>query len=70
MLFLIISMLLKTLNQEISGKKEEIVCQRLLVRRTLGKFSANHLRTEIYLTDSKNTVINYLNASKILKYEK
>ena len=39
-------------------------------RASSGKVSANHLRTEINLTDSKNTVINYLNASKILKYEK
>ena len=36
---------------------------------SLGKFSANQLRTELNLTVSKNTVINYLIASKILKYE-
>ena len=39
-------------------------------RASAGKFSANQLRTELNLTVSKNTVINYLNASKILKYEK
>ena len=39
-------------------------------RASLGKFSANQVRTELNFTVSKNTVINYLNASKILKYEK
>ena len=37
---------------------------------SLGKFSANQLRTELNLTVSKNTAINYLYVSKILKYEK
>ena len=52
-------------------KKLSATQEGLVVRRTsLGKFSANHLRTELNLTVSKNTVINYLNANKILKYEK
>ena len=38
-------------------------------RTSLGKFSANQLRIELNLTISKNIIINYLNASKILKYE-
>ena len=55
------------------GRKKKLSAkqERLLVRRaSLDKFSANQLRTELNLTVSKNTVINYLNASKILKYEK
>ena len=52
-------------------KKLSAKLERLLMRRaSLGKFSAKQLRTELNLTVSKNTVINYLNASKILKYEK
>ena len=39
-------------------------------RASLGKFSAKQLRTELNLTVSKNIVINYSNANKILKYEK
>ena len=39
-------------------------------RASSGKFSANQLRTELNLTISKYTVINDLNARKILKYEK
>ena len=39
------------------------------MRASFGKFSANQLRTELNLTVSKNIVINYSNASKILKYE-
>ena len=55
------------------GRKKKLSAKlkRLLMRRaSLGKFFANQVRTELNLTASKNTVINYLNASKILKYEK
>ena len=74
MLFLIISMLLKTMEpRNLREKKKKLSArqERLLGRRaSSGKFSANQLRTELNLTVSKNTVINYLNAGKILKYEK
>ena len=47
-------------------KKKSARQERLLVRKaSLGKFSANQLRTELNLTVSKNPVINYLNASNI-----
>ena len=55
------------------GRKKKLSAkeERLLVSRaSLGKFSANQLRTELNLTASKKTLINYLNASKILKYER
>ena len=48
-------------NLEISGKEKE---------HHKGKFSANFLKAELNLTASKNTVINYINASEILQYEK
>ena len=54
------------------GRKKKLSAkqERLLRRASFGTFSANQLRTELNLTVSKNIVINYLNASKILKYEK
>ena len=60
-------------TKKFPGRKKKLSAkqERLLGwRASLGKFSANQLRTELNLTVSKNTVINYLNASKILKYEK
>ena len=53
-------------KKKLSAKRERLPARRA----SLGKFSANQLRTELNLTVSKNTVINYLNSSKILKYEK
>ena len=58
-----------TKAQDISMKKLSARQERLLMRKaSSGKFTTNQLRTELNLT--KNTVINCLNASKILKYEK
>ena len=56
-----------------SGRKKKLSAkqERLYVRRaSLGKFSANQLRTELNITVCKNTEINYLNASKTSKYKK
>ena len=65
-------MLLKTMESRNLQEEKEIVCQtgETVGEESIKKFSANQLRTELNLTVCKYIVINYLNASKILKYEK